>query len=171
MRIVQLSVSSGGLPKRTVAGAFCGRLGLNGDAHAHPNIHGGARKAILVIAAEVIERLVKLGYPVFPGALGENITTSGLDISTLRLGDRLRAGAALLEITQPRGPCSALDVYGPAIKTEIYEERVTRGDPSSPLWGMSGLYAAVVEEGEIHSGDPIEILRRGSVIYYSQSSL
>jgi MOSC domain-containing protein YiiM len=47
----------------------------------------------------------------------------------LRIGDRLRAGGALLEITQPRGPCSALDVYGESIKQEIYD-RASRPRPT-----------------------------------------
>ena len=80
--------------------------------HAHPGIHGGPRKAILLVAAEVIDELTARGYPLFYGALGENLTTRGIDLRRLRIGDRLRAGGALLEITQPRGPCSALDVYG-----------------------------------------------------------
>jgi MOSC domain-containing protein YiiM len=159
MHILQLSVSGGGLPKRPIRSAFCGRLGLAGDSHAHPSIHGGPRKAVLIVAAEVIDHLKKLGYPLFPGALGENITTAGLDIWSLRIGDRLRAGLAVLEITKPRGPCSALDIYGPSIKTEIYDELVRLEDPSSPRWGMSGLYAAVLEEAETHTGDAIEILR------------
>jgi MOSC domain-containing protein YiiM len=158
MHVVQLSVSRGGLPKLPVQSAFCGRLGLRGDGHAHPAIHGGAGKAVLIVAAEIIECLVKRGYPLFPGALGENITTAGLDISGLRIGDRLRAGLALLEITKPRGPCSSLDIYGPSIKHEIHDEQVRLENPFSPRWGMSGLYAAVLEEAEIHTGDAIEIL-------------
>lgn len=158
-QILQLSVSRGGLPKQPVPSAFCGCLGLEGDAHAHPSIHGGPQKAVLIIAAEVIDHLKELGYPLFPGALGENITTTGLDISSLRIGERLRAGLALLEITQPRGPCSSLDIYGPSIKAEIYDEQVRREDPASPRWGMSGFYAAVLEDAEIHTGDAIDILR------------
>lgn len=157
--ILQLNVSGGGLPKRPVASAFCGALGLTGDSHAHPAIHGGPRKAILIIASEIIEQLVSRGYPIYPGALGENITTRGLDIQSLRIGDRLHAGPALLEITQPRGPCSSLDVYGPEIKAEIHDEAVRRHDTSSPRWGISGLYAAVLEEAGIRCGDAVEIAR------------
>lgn len=156
--ILQLSISSGGLPKRAVPSAFCGRLGLEADSHAHPTIHGGPRKAILVIASEVLERLKADGYPVYPGALGENITTQGLDLPALRIGDRLQAGRALLEVTQPRGPCTQLDVYGPDIKDAIFDEEVRRLESASPRWGMSGLYMCVLEEAEIHCGDVIEVL-------------
>jgi MOSC domain-containing protein YiiM len=155
--IVQVNISPGGLPKRPIDGAFCGPLGLAGDDHAHPKIHGGPRKAILLIAQEILETLVARGYPVYPGAMGENLTTRGIDVHALRIGDRLRAGDALLEITQPRGPCSALDIFGPSIKSEIYDDQVKRKDPASPRWGMSGLYASVLQEGGLRAGDSIEI--------------
>src|ERR1039457_2585636 len=109
--IVQVSTSLGGLPKRAIPEGLIAPLGLEGDLHAHPDIHGGPRKAILLASAEVIEELTARGYPLFYGALGENLTTRGIDVRQIRIGDRLRAGGALLEITQPRGPCSALDAY------------------------------------------------------------
>jgi MOSC domain-containing protein YiiM len=133
-------------------------LGIQGDGHAHPGIHGGPRKAILLIAAEVLEDLVRRGYPVYFGALGENLTTRGIDVRRLRIGDRIRAGGALLEITQPRGPCTALDIYGPALKQEIYDSRVKALDPTSPRWGMSGFYLSVVEPGPVSTGDIIAVV-------------
>jgi MOSC domain-containing protein YiiM len=160
-QILQVNISRGGLPKRPIPCAFVTRLGLTGDSHAHPKIHGGLRKAVLLIAAETIDDLTERGFPVFPGAMGENFTLRGIDMHALRIGDRLRAGQALLEITQPRGPCSALDVYGPSIKAEIYDNRVRRNDPESPHWGMSGLYASVLEEGEVRAGDAIQWIGGG----------
>src|SRR5215510_1557618 len=142
--IEQVNFSRGGLPKTPLPDAFITPLGIEGDVHAHPNIHGGPRKAILLIAAEVVDHLVELGFPVFYGALGENLTTRGIDVHMLRIGDRIRAGGALLEITQPRGPCSALDMYGDTLKYEVYDKRVKALDPSSPRWGMSGFYASVL---------------------------
>jgi MOSC domain-containing protein YiiM len=157
-QVLQVNVSSGGLPKRPLSVAFAGRLGLTGDSHAHPTIHGGPFRAILLIAAETINDLITRGYPIFPGAMGENLTTRGINLHDLRIGDRLRAGAALLEITQPRGPCTQLDVYGSSIKGEIYDEQVRDEDPASDRWGMSGLDASVIEEGEVRPGDVIELL-------------
>ena len=156
--IVQINISPGGLPKRSVPAGFIAPLGLEGDAHAHPAIHGGARQAILIIAAEAVEELAARGYPVFPGALGENLTTRGLVIRDLRIGDRLRAGSATLEITQARGPCTQLDVYGESLKYEIYDARVKAGDPASPVWGMSGFYAGVIEPGPVEAGDIIAVV-------------
>jgi MOSC domain-containing protein YiiM len=156
--IVQINVSPGGLPKRAVASAIITPQGLAGDAWAHPQIHGGLRQTVLLIAAEVIDELKARGYPVFYGALGENLTTRGLDHRQLRIGHQLRAGAAVLEITKVRGPCAALDIYGPAIKQEIYDAQVTAGDPTSPRWGMGGFYARVIQPGPVYPDDPILLL-------------
>jgi MOSC domain-containing protein YiiM len=147
--IIQISISSGGLPKRPIPEGIITPLGIEGDVHAHPEIHGGPRQAVLLIAAEAVDELIARGYPLFYGALGENLTTRGLDRRQLRLGQRLRAGGALLELTKVRVPCATLDVYGPAIKQEIYDRRVKSGDPTSPRWGMSGFYASVIEPGPI----------------------
>jgi MOSC domain-containing protein YiiM len=156
--IVQISISQGGVPKRPISSAFIAPLGIGGDAQAHPQFHGGPRQAILLIAAEVIEELQNRGYPISFGSLGENLTTRGIDIRNLRIGDRLRVGGALLEITKPRGPCSQLDIYGPAIKQEIYDSRVKARDHNSPHWGMSGFYLSVIEPGPACPGDIIAVV-------------
>ncbi|MEO8594375.1 MAG: MOSC domain-containing protein [Candidatus Solibacter sp.] len=156
--IVQVNISPGGLPKRPVPEGWISPLGIEGDLHAHPHIHGGPAKAILLISAEVVDTLTARGYPLFYGALGENLTLRGIDIRSLRIGDQLRAGGAVLEIAQPRGPCSALDVYGDSLKAEVYDRLVKQHDHTSPRWGMSGFYASVVQPGGVRAGDPIALL-------------
>ena len=153
--IVQINVSPGGLPKRSIPQGRIGTEGLVGDAHAHPQIHGGPRKAVLLIAAEVVDDLVRRGYAVFYGALGENLTMRGLDVRSLRIGDRLRAGSATLEITKIRVPCGQLDVYGGSLRDDLYDARVKAGDTGSPRWGLSGFYTSVVEAGAVAPGDII----------------
>jgi MOSC domain-containing protein YiiM len=132
--------------------------GLAGDAHAHPEIHGGPFQAILILASETLDELKSRGYPVYYGALGENLTTLGLDRRELRIGQQLRTGEALLEITKIRIPCSTLDTYGSGIQQEIYDEQVKAGDPASPRWGMSGFYARVLKPGAVHPNDIISIV-------------
>ena len=156
--ILQVNTSPGGLPKRAIAVGLITPLGIEGDDHAHPEIHGGPEKAVLLIAAETVDEFVRRGYALFYGALGENLTTRGLDIRSLRIGDRLRAGGALLEITRPRGPCSQLDIYGETLKNEIYDAGVKQRDPSSPRWGMSGFYLSVLEPGPVQPGDIIAVV-------------
>jgi MOSC domain-containing protein YiiM len=156
--IIQVNISSGGLPKRAIDGGWIAPLGIEGDQHAHPQIHGGPIQAILIVAAEVVDSLIERGYPLFYGAMGENLTTRGIPIRDLRIGDQLRAGGAVLQITKPRGPCSALDVYGTSLKGDVYDARVKQRDPSSPRWGMSGMYASVVRPGPVRPGDPVSLL-------------
>jgi len=155
--ILQVNVSFGGLPKRPIALGAIGQLGIEGDFHNHPQIHGGPRKAVLIVASEVVEELTARGYPLFYGALGENLTTRGLTVRDIRLGDQIRAGSALLEITQPRGPCSALDIYGPALKDELSDDQVRAGDYTSPRWGLSGFYAKVLSPGQVQPDDIIAV--------------
>ena len=106
----------------------------------------------------MIESLRARGYPLFHGALGENLTTRGLDVHSLRVGDRLRRGGAVLEITRPRGPCATLDIYGETLKQEIYDRSVKARDHTSPRWGMSGFYACVIEPGPVRPDDIIAVV-------------
>ena len=148
------------MTERAIDEGYISPLGIEGDLHAHPEIHGGPRKAVLIIASEVVERLKQSGYPLFYGAMGENLTTRGLEIRDIRIGDQIRAGGALLEITQPRGPCSALDVYGESLRAEVYDRNVKERDHTSPRWGMSGFYASVVVPGLVRPGDAIMVVAK-----------
>jgi MOSC domain-containing protein YiiM len=140
-----------------VAEAVLTPLGLEGDAHAHPGIHGGTPRAVLLMTAETIDELTSRGYPIYYGAMGENLTTRGLDRRLLRAGQRFRVGSALIELTDVRGPCLQQDVYGPSIKAEVYDAQVQAGDTSSPRWAMSGFYAAVIRIGVIRANDIITL--------------
>ena len=153
-RILQVNISPGGVPKRSIPAGVVGALGIDGDGHAHPEFHGGPRQALLLISIENIELLKQKGYPLFPGALGENVTTEGLDYAGLRLGNRLRLGSARIELTEVREPCRTIQVYGRGIGRHMYERNIT---PESPRWGVSGFYAAVLQPGEIRPHDVIAL--------------
>ena len=128
---------------------------LKGDSHAHPDIHGGPRQAVLLITAEGIEELAALGFPLTYGSLGENLTTRGIGRREWRAGQRWRIGAeVVIEITKRRAPCQTLNAY-PGIQAAIFDALAEAGDPSSPKWGLSGFYASVVQPGVIRPGDEI----------------
>jgi MOSC domain-containing protein YiiM len=160
-KIIQVSISPGGIPKRAIDFGKITFNGLHGDSWAHPQFHGGPLQAILLIAEEVIEALKSQGFPLFPGALGENLTTSGLDPNQWRIGQVFRAGTARLELTKVRIPCSTIQIYGDssgrAIGPAIYDSLVKSGDTCSPVWGYSGMYARVLTEGFVRAGDLIEL--------------
>jgi MOSC domain-containing protein YiiM len=156
--ILQVSISAGGVPNHAIAEGTLATNGIAGDAWRYP-FHGGPKRAILLITAEGIEILAGQGFPLFYGALGENLTTRGLDRFSLRLGQRFRAGQGIIELTQVRLPCDTLSVYGTGIQAAMYDARAQAGDWSTPVWGLSGFYASVIEPGILRPGDPIVLLR------------
>lgn len=156
--VQQISISTGGVPKLPVPAASVTAEGLEGDGHKNTQLHGGPRRAVLLITAEGLEELAALGFAVEPGSLGENITTRGIPRRDWRVGQHWRIGQSLvIEITMRRSPCSALNRYGPHIQRAIFDELVKAEDPSSAKWGMSGFYASVVTPGVIRAGDTITL--------------
>jgi MOSC domain-containing protein YiiM len=154
--VLQVNVSQGGIPKREIPFGELMPSGITGDSWRY-RFHGGPKQAVLLITVEGIQELMARGFPLYPGALGENLTTQGLDRRALRFGQRLRVGGATIELTKMRQPCATLDVYGPGIQAAMYDARVVKGDPASPLWGLSGFYASVVEPGIVRPGDPVHV--------------
>ena len=159
--VQQVSISKGGVPKLAVPEAWASPLGLEGDGHNHPQFHGGLSKALLLVSLEDLEALQAEGFPVFPGALGENLTIRGIDFRKLRSGQRFVVGDAAIELTTLRQPCSALDGYNVSpdtpIQKRLYDARAKAGDPSSPVWAMGGFYASVVQRGLINTGATIAL--------------
>jgi len=147
-RILQINVSAGGVPKMPIAKAEVGTLGITGDGHRF-RLHGGPDKAILLLASEVIDSLRAEGWPLYYGALGENLTTSGLDHRTWQTDQYFRSGDVLLQLTTPREPCRTLNPYGRGIQKRL---RVHPGE--------SGFYAAVLSGGTLLPDAIIERVER-----------
>ena len=158
--VLQVNVSQGGVPKFAIPSADVTEHGVAGDAWRY-SFHGGRRRAVLLLTAEGIDELVTLGFPLFPGALGENLTTRGIDRRALRLGNRLRVGDAEIELREIRTPCATIGRYGDGIQAAIYDARVQAGVPESPRWGLSGFYASVLRPGTVRPGDQITLLTTG----------
>lgn len=156
--VIQVSISKGGVPKLPVAEAEAGPLGLRGDVQRNTQVHGGPLQALLLISAENIETMQREGWPVFHGALGENLTVRGIDFRRIRSGQRFRVGEAIIEITKRRAPCQTLNVYGTGIQRAYYDAQCRDHDPASPKWGMTGFYASVIHSGTIRTGDAVTLL-------------
>jgi MOSC domain-containing protein YiiM len=156
--VVQVSISAGGVPNHAIG---CGDVtisGIVGDGWRHPQFHGIPRRAILLITDEGLDEIKAMGSPVYPGALGENLTTRGLDRRALRIGHRFQCGSATIQLTELRFPCGTLSVYGKDIQAAIYDARAMKGDPSSDVWGLSGFYGSVMDPGILRPGDSITLL-------------
>jgi MOSC domain-containing protein YiiM len=153
-RVIQINRSNGGLPKLPVTGpVMLETEGVAGDRHRNLKYHGGPDKAVLMIAAEVVDRLAAAGY----GALGENLTVEGLDPHSWRKGQRYRVGdEAVIELTTLRQPCQNLLVFGAGegspIARELYDLRCRAGDFTSPQWAQGGFYARVICGGLLVEG-------------------
>ena len=126
--IHQINISPGGIPKLPITEAHVTSEGIEGDSWAHPRFHGGPKQAILLISLEDLELLKELGYHVYPGALGENLTTTGIDMRSVRFGDVFRAGEAVLQITKLRKPCHTLDSIRKGIQTQLYDNNPGSAD-------------------------------------------
>jgi MOSC domain-containing protein YiiM len=150
-RIVQINVSPGEVPKRSVPRARVTRSGIEGDAHRDTEHHGGSDRALCLFSLERIEGLQAEGHPVEPGALGENLTISGLDWLRVQPGDFLRLGdEVLLQVTRFTSPCLSVQA---AFLDGAYSRVSQKRHP-----GWSRVYARVLVPGEIAAGDPVERL-------------
>ena len=118
-------------------------FGIVGDAHA-----GNWDRQISLLRFECIDKMDTKGLDISPGDFAENITTEGIDLGTLTIGNRLRLGVAVeLEITKFGKTCHG--------RCQIYD-RI--GDCIMP---RDGVFARVTRGGSIHVGDIIEVLKDG----------
>lgn len=150
-RIFQLNTSPGGVPKRAVQTVAVGPLGLDGDGVNHPKIHGGPERAVCLWSLDRILALQVEGHPVFPGAVGENVTLAGLDWSALGPGSVLDLGDEVrLEMTTFTTPCKTIAAYF----TDAQFKRIS--EERHPGW--SRLYARVLRSGTLRVGDAVRIV-------------
>jgi len=155
----QINRSNGGLPKRAIAGpVMLSAAGVAGDRQRNLLVHGGPNRAVLMIAAELVDDLASRGYTVVYGAMGENLTVSGLDPHLWRVGQRYRIGEdAVIELTTLREPCSNLHPYGATIGTELYDAQCKAGDVTAPRWAHGGFYGRVIKPGLLVTGAPVTL--------------
>ncbi len=114
--------------------------GFIGDAHA-----GDWHRQVSLLALESIEKMQKQGLKVKPGDFAENITTQGLELVSLPVGTKIRVGkSVLLEVSQIGKVCHT--------KCAIYYQA---GDCVMP---REGIFAQVLEEGQVKVGDQVEVL-------------
>lgn len=109
--------------------------GFEGCAHARP---GGDRQ-VLLVDFETLEAM-----SLSPGVLRENITSSGLNVNGLKIGQQLRVGETKLEVRAVCTPCNLMEKIRPGLRKEI--------------WGRRGMLCRVIEGGVIRAGDAIEKL-------------
>lgn len=136
-QLVAVCVSCGSIPKRPLPTVRVTTEGLAGDGHAHAK-HSRPDRAVSLFDLEILAQLQKEGFPLYPGAIGENLTVVGLHIQRMLPGALLEIGEVLLRLEEPRRPCYVLDAINPCLKDVIV--------------GRCGYMASVVRGGMIGPG-------------------
>ena len=106
--------------------------GFDGCAHGRP----GSKRQVLLVDRETLDAM-----DLKPGMIRENITTDGINVNGLLIGQQLRIGAATLEVTSVCTPCDLMEAIRPGLRKE--------------LWGRRGMLCRVLEGGVVRRGDAI----------------
>jgi MOSC domain-containing protein YiiM len=109
--------------------------GLEGCAHGRP----GSKRQVLLVDRETLEVM-----DLQPGIIRENITTEGLNVNGLAVGQQLQIGEARLEVSEVCTPCGQIENLRPGLRKEMR--------------GRRGMLCRVIEGGIVRAGDNIEKL-------------
>lgn len=138
-------------------------LGVEGDAHCGAAVRHRSRVArdptqpnlrqVHLIQGELFAELAGKGFAIAPGAMGENLTTDGIDLLALPTGALLRVGGtALLAVTGLRNPCAQIEAFAPGLLQAVLDR-----DAAGALVRKAGVMAVVLEGGVVRPGDPIAL--------------
>lgn len=138
-------------------------LGVEGDAHLGVTVQHRSRVAadpsqpnlrqVHLMHAEMFDELRAAGFEVAAGQLGENVTTTGVDLLGLPVGARLHLGeSAVVEVTGLRNPCGQIDAFQPGLLAQVIGH-----DEQGHLIRKAGIMGVVLEGGKVRPGDPIRV--------------
>jgi hypothetical protein len=138
-------------------------LGVAGDAHMGETVKHRSRvrrdltqpnlRQVHLLHAELFDELREQGFSVQPGDLGENVTTSGIDLLALPTGTRLHLGAtAVIEVTGLRHPCIQIDGFQKGLMAATLDK-----DAAGNLIRKVGIMSIVLSDGDVRPGDAIRV--------------
>jgi MOSC domain-containing protein YiiM len=147
-------VMQSAINKTTVDEAYLTDIGFNGDDQFNKKYHGGPNKAVLFYSSLTYEKVnevlnINLDYKEI-SPLGENILVSDIAENDICVGDILKLGEAIVQVTQPREPCNVLSIN---TKNKEMLKTVMK-------YGYTGWYAKVLEEGVVKQTDNVELVER-----------
>jgi len=139
-------------------------LGVEGDAHLGVTVQHRSRVArdpsqpnlrqVHLMHEELHDELRAAGFAVMSGALGENITTRGIDLLSLPKGALLHIGdEATVEVTGLRNPCTQLDRIRPGLMAAVLDR-----DVNGSLVRKAGIMGIVLRSGLVKAGDAIRVV-------------
>jgi len=147
--IDQLAASGGGVPKVALERASVTRCGVDGDAQSHRIHHGRPWQALCLWSSDVIAALRAEGHPVVAGGVGENLTVSGIEWSSLHAGLVVEMGDVVARLTAPAVPCSYI--------SGSFADGDSRRIAHDLHPGFARWYASVIEPGELRPGMSITV--------------
>jgi len=128
-------------------------VNLVGDDQADRRAHGGPERALYAYSAEDLDWWSEqIGSEVRPGSMGENLTTSGIDVTNALVGERWMVGSLLVQVTSPRVPCFKLGIR---MGDGRFPQRFAEAR-------RPGAYLRIVEHGDVGGGDEIVVVHRPS---------
>jgi MOSC domain-containing protein YiiM len=138
-------------------------LGVAGDAHMGATVKHRSRvrkdptqpnlRQVHLIQAELFDELGAKGFSVQPGDLGENVTTTGIDLLALPAGTRLHLGrTAVVEVTGLRNPCIQLDRFQQGLMAATLDK-----DAGGNLIRKAGIMSVVLADGDVRPGDSVRV--------------
>jgi MOSC domain-containing protein YiiM len=110
-------------------------------------------RQVHLIHKELFDELRATGFVVRPGELGENVTTSGVDLLALPAATRLHLGtSAVVEITGLRDPCVQIEKFKKGLMAAMLD-----GDADGRLIRKTGVISIVLSGGDVRPDDPVRI--------------
>ena len=139
-------------------------FGINGDAHAGMYVKHRSRvkknpkqlnlRQVHLIPIELLDEMKQHGYDLHPGDLGENITTSGIDLINVPLDSQINIGEeVVLEVKGLRDPCKQIEDF----KSGLLKRMITK-DADGNLIRKTGIMTIVLEGGIVKPNDKIEVV-------------
>ena len=164
-KVLTVQVSTGHTMSKPVVDSITlvAGFGVEGDAHNGTTVKHRSRvrqdptqpnlRQVHLMHAELFDELRDMGFDVRSGMLGENITTSGIDLLGLPVGARLHIGAeAIVEVTGLRNPCAQIDGIAPGLMDACLAR-----DSNGKLIRKTGMFSIVVVGGVVRAGDAIKL--------------
>ncbi|HXJ11333.1 MAG TPA: MOSC domain-containing protein [Candidatus Limnocylindrales bacterium] len=111
-------------------------VGLEGCAHSRPQ----GKRQVLLMDRETLD-----AFELTPGIVRENVTTEGLEVNALTIGQRLQVGGAELQVSAVCDPCEQIEALRPGLQAEMQ--------------GRRGMLCKVVRGGTLRRGDGIVVIQ------------
>jgi MOSC domain-containing protein YiiM len=139
-------------------------LGVEGDGHLGETVQHRSRvrrdpsqpnlRQVHLMPTEVFEAVLEAGHALAPGDLGENVTTTGIDLFALPTGTLLRLGpTAEVIVTGLRNPCRQIDAFQPGLLRQVLGR-----DAGGNVVRRAGIMGVVQCGGEVRPGDAITVV-------------